>query len=478
MFENVVYISQLRPDFDVIDLENELQLDANPDEVIVDYAIHNNNAVFLAFVDSRFVEKVIHQWRGKMFLGSVVRASRLSVELMKVLNHLKPNFGQKVAHLAVAQGAEAPHSGAFSWQPAKSQNKPLTGLSDILEAFDSLTMEQELQLKATLQLKPVSSPLVAATQPKSSSPYHATSGLKQGVHADQQLAYSPKTWAPVQPQETSFQFGSSNVNSIRVSTFSGGSKDCSFEQFRYDVQSLIKQGCSEALILTAIRRSIKDQAQEILLHMGEEATVADILARYEMMFGDVDPPHVLLAQFYAAEQNVNESMTAWYARLEDLASRIIRKDASIITPNNYDVIVNTQFWTKMSNEQMKNALRHKFDVMATQSQFVVEARKIESEFAARSAKIQQATAEPVSWLKQSLDSIKDRLSALESKSSSQSTPSSETRNTPRPKNSRFRGNRQGKPSNIRCWGCNQIGHVKRDCPLNSNQSEGRSGPTR
>ena len=121
--------------------------------------------------------------------------------------------------------------------------------------------------------------------------------------------------------------------------------------------------------------------------MGEEATVADILSRYEMMFGDVDPPHVLLIQFYAAEQNVNESMTAWYARLENLASRIIKKDASIITPNNYDVIVNTQFWTKMSNEQMKNALRHKFDVMATQSQFVVEARKIESEFAARTAKI-------------------------------------------------------------------------------------------
>ena len=455
----MVYISQLRPDFDVIDLENELQLDANPDEVIVDYAIHNNNTVFLAFVDFVFVDKVIHQCHGKMFLGSVVQASRLSVELMKVLTHLKPNFGQKVVHSAVTQGTEAPPSGAFCWQPAKSHNKPLAGLSDIFKAFDSLTMEQQLQLKATLQLKPVSSPLVAATQPKSSSLYHATSNLKQGVHAGRQLAYSPKAWAPVQPQEPSFQFGSSNVNSM------------------YDVHSLIKQGCSEALILTAIQRSIKDQAQELLLHMGEEATVADILARYEMMFGDVDPPHVLLAQFNAAEQNVNESMTAWYARLEDLASRIIRKDASIITSNNYDVIVNTQFWTKMSNEQMKNALRHKFDVMATQSQFVVEARKIESEFAARSPKIQQATAEPTSWLKQSLDSIKDRLSALESKSSIQSTPSVETRNTPRPKNSRFRGNRQGKPSNIRCWGCNQIGHVKRDCPLNSNQSEGRSGPT-
>ena len=95
MFENVMYISQLRPDFDVIHLENELQLDANPDEVILDYAIHNNNAVFLAFVDSWILEKIIHQCHGKMFLGSMVQASRLSVELMKVLNHMKLNLGQK-----------------------------------------------------------------------------------------------------------------------------------------------------------------------------------------------------------------------------------------------------------------------------------------------------------------------------------------------------------------------------------------------
>ena len=45
---------------------------------------------------------------------------------------------EKVAHSAVTQGTEAPPSGGFSWHPAKSQNKPLTGLSNILDAFDSL----------------------------------------------------------------------------------------------------------------------------------------------------------------------------------------------------------------------------------------------------------------------------------------------------------------------------------------------------
>ena len=40
------------------------------------------------------------------------------------------------------------------------------------------------------------------------------------------------------------------------------------------------------------------QAQEVVLHMGEDAPVSDILTRFEMMFGDLDPSHVLLAQFY------------------------------------------------------------------------------------------------------------------------------------------------------------------------------------
>ena len=66
------------------------------------------------------------------------------------------------------------------------------------------------------------------------------------------------------------------------------------------------------MVLTAIKRSIKGQAQEIVLHMGQDTTVADIINLYDMMFGDVNPPHVLLTQFYSAFQTPGESVTGMY----------------------------------------------------------------------------------------------------------------------------------------------------------------------
>ena len=117
-------------------------------------------------------------------------------------------------------------------------------------------------------------------------------------------------YASTPHEDSSFHFGWSNaIHSIRVSTFSGLDHACSYEQFRYDVNCLINQGAPEGMILTAIKWSIKGQVQEIVLHMGESASVNDILSRFEMMFGDVDPPHILLAQFYAAEQMAVESIT-------------------------------------------------------------------------------------------------------------------------------------------------------------------------
>ena len=95
--------------------------------------------------------------------------------------------------------------------------------------------------------------------------------------------------------------------------------------------------------------------------------------------------------------------------------------------------MNTQFWTKLSNEQMKNALRHKFNVMTSQSQFMVEAGKIESEFTCKNSNDSTGYCRAYFLVKADiLDSIKDRLSALESKSNTPSTPLVDTRSTASP----------------------------------------------
>ena len=147
-------------------------------------------------------------------------------------------------------------------------------------------------------------------------------------HAHHLLATTPPVavHASTSHGDPSFHFGWSNsIHSIRVSTFSGLDRDCSYEQFRYNVNCLINQGAPEGMILMTIKWSIKGQMQEIVLHMADSASVKDILSWLEMMFGDVETQHILLAQFYAAEQMAGESITNWYTQLQDMASKVMKK---------------------------------------------------------------------------------------------------------------------------------------------------------
>ena len=172
----------------------------------------------------------------------------------------------------------------------------------------------------------------------------------------------------------------------------------------------MNQGCPERMILTAM----KGQAQEVVLHMGEDATVSHVLTRFEMMFWDLDPAHVLLAQFYNLEQTAGEGFTDWYSRVQDLVSQIIRKDATVIFPDNYGIDANTEFFTRLFDDNIKNALSHKFN---GSPQFLVEARKIDSEF--KSAKLkaeqQQMITETTPSFQKDIDEILQRLSSLEKK---------------------------------------------------------------
>ena len=205
--------------------------------------------------------------------------------------------------------------------------------------------------------------------------------------------------------------------------------------------------------------------------MGESASVNDIIHRFSMMFGDVDPPHMLLARFYTAEQLVNESITEWYTRLQDMASRVMKKDSTLINPNNYDMTVNTQFWTKLHDVNVKNALCHKFDSLAGSPSFMTEARRVESEFKADKAKVHQLTSE-VSPIQKSLEII-SRLSMLEKKVE-EDKPVAEPSSLIVTNSS---GQRKRSLKTVKCFKCHKLGHIARNCPLNTRRSDSGSGLT-
>ena len=145
---------------------------------------------------------------------------------MKALNKLK------VIGLKAVPGGLGQANVMGSYNPAPpftgiqhaAQKKPLVGLGDILEAFDSLSMEQQMQLKATLGLKSVQPP--SASHGPMISSMRCPVQMKEKVCANKPLMGSPEVLQAAPIPEQSFQFGNSGINSIRVSTFSGGSKDC------------------------------------------------------------------------------------------------------------------------------------------------------------------------------------------------------------------------------------------------------------
>ena len=459
---NIVYISNLKPNITVRELCQALRLGAHIDEAIRDIIPHGNNS-FVIFSSRRFVDVVIANHHGKPFVGEFIASvTRITAEMGNTLLTLKPSAPVTYCKDVSIQMENEP---AFA-----PRSQPLSGVNAILDAINGLSLEQQQAVQAALQHP--ADDLGASYLQKYPLPGQRMND--HGLVRHQQVSTPPLAVHASTPHgDQSFHFGWSNsVHNIRVSTFSGSDRDCSYEQFRYDVKCLINQGAPEGMILTAIKRSIKGQAQEIVLHMGESASVKDILSRFEMMFGDVNPPHMLLAQFYSAEQMAGEGITDWYTRLQDMASKVMKKDSTLINPNNYDVTVNTQFWTRLFDTNVKNALRHKFDAMAGSPNFMTEARRIESEFRGDKAKVNQLSSDSTP-LQKSLDEILNRLSMLEKKVE-QDKPTPEPVS---PSSNDTSGNQRRRFSKtVKCFKCNKMGHIARNCPLNSKRSDSRSGP--
>ena len=78
----------------------------------------------------------------------------------------------------------------------------------------------------------------------------------------------------------------------RFTIFSGeGHKqETSYAQWRGEVHSVWHSGLyQEAMVVTSIRRSLRGRAADVLLAMGSDVSVEQVLAKFDVRFGDVQP---------------------------------------------------------------------------------------------------------------------------------------------------------------------------------------------
>ncbi|GFO14967.1 modulator of apoptosis 1-like [Plakobranchus ocellatus] len=109
----------------------------------------------------------------------------------------------------------------------------------------------------------------------------------------------------------------------RLPVFTGESKDCSFDQWEFEVQCLIKEAWPEDEVKLLIRRSLRGQASRTLMNLGTDASLATIMAKFKSVYGHILSLNTVMATFYSMKQAETEDAGSFAQRLEDTAHQAV-----------------------------------------------------------------------------------------------------------------------------------------------------------
>lgn len=270
-------------------------------------------------------------------------------------------------------------------------------------------------------------------------------------------------------------------NQLRISCFSGESKpkggEVGFEAWKYEVTCLAKdEACSSEILARLVRRSLRGEAAQIILSLGPEATTPEIVTKLEGFYGTLESGAVLLQQLYCSRQFVGEPVAAYSARLQLLIDRAEKRGG--VPPGSKDETLRTVFWKGLMDEQVKQAIRHRYEQTKSFDELVRIARQLEQELSEAKdfkttgpARPNRAQHQPTSAANtshqeeaQALADLKQRIVQLE-----RASPDNNSYRSPmNPQRMGFRG---------ACYRCGEQGHMARECRIPP-QSRGPNRPSR
>ena len=209
----------------------------------------------------------------------------------------------------------------------------------------------------------------------------------------------------------------------KLAMFSGeGLKnEPSYAQWRSEVHSVWQSGIyQDAMLMTNVRRSLRGRAADVLLVMGPDVSVQQLLEKPDVRFGDVHPNDMTLEQFFTARQLPTESVSAWGCRLEDLLSRVTDSRSAVAAR----AMLRSRYWSGLYSDKIRNALRHHFDEGSDFEALLRQATILEQE--PSTATVQQAVApqgqDKLDLILKQLTELTTRVQTLELKMSMSEQP--------------------------------------------------------
>lgn len=170
-------------------------------------------------------------------------------------------------------------------------------------------------------------------------------------------------------------------NVPKVTYFYGSEKksEVSYKLWKHEVRILLKDdNYTDETKALAIRKSLRGQAGNRILHLPDEASPEDIITVLDSIYEDALAKEQLLSQFYSAKQTGTEDAADWSVRLENIMDRAIEKGVSLSGGKNQ--MLCQKFFNGLREKDLKVAARHLYDQSSDDFQtFRTEVRVLEQE---------------------------------------------------------------------------------------------------
>ena len=171
-------------------------------------------------------------------------------------------------------------------------------------------------------------------------------------------------------------------NLPKLPFFSGSEEpqkgETTYEVWSFEVKCLQQNPLlPEHVVLQSIRTSLKGSARAMLVPLGENATVADILNKLDGFYGNVSSSETHIQTFYSDYQKDSESIVEYGSRLEQTLSRAVRYGHIDFVAK--DAMLRSKFWTGLKSQQLKHSTRHLYDSVKDFQLLLKEIRKVEQD---------------------------------------------------------------------------------------------------